>query len=83
MKVEYTKKTIKDLEKITSKIREKIIKKIKLYSKLDNPIASAKTLRDYSIGEYRFRIDDYRVVFDVKNDTIIVLRIGHRRDIYK
>lgn len=31
---------------------------------------------------YRFRIGDYRVVFDVKGDTLIILTLGNRRDIY-
>ena len=32
---------------------------------------------------YRFRIGDYRVIFDHTDVAIIVLRVGHRKDIYK
>lgn len=35
------------------------------------------------LGSYRFRIGDYRVVFDLEGDQIVILRVGHRREIYK
>jgi len=40
-------------------------------------------LTDPRIGTYRFRVGDYRVIFDVEGNEIIVLRVGHRREIYK
>jgi len=35
------------------------------------------------LGQYRFRIGDYRVVFDIEGDTLFVLDVGHRKDIYR
>jgi mRNA interferase RelE/StbE len=40
-------------------------------------------LIDPKLGTYRFRIGDYRVIFDIEGKDIVVLRVGHRRDIYK
>lgn len=36
-------------------------------------------------GELRIRVGDYRVVYDVRDDelVILVLRLGHRREIYR
>ncbi|MEX5248079.1 UNVERIFIED_CONTAM: type II toxin-antitoxin system RelE/ParE family toxin [Kocuria sp. CPCC 205295] len=36
-------------------------------------------------GELRFRIGDYRVVYDVVDDELVVLilRVGHRREVYR
>ncbi len=31
---------------------------------------------------YRLRMGDYRVLFDVTGSTILIRRIGHRRDVY-
>ncbi|MBU2503873.1 MAG: type II toxin-antitoxin system RelE/ParE family toxin [Nanoarchaeota archaeon] len=31
----------------------------------------------------RFRIGNYRVIFDIKEDQIIILRVGHRGRIYR
>ena len=38
---------------------------------------------DKKLGEYRFRIGDYRVIFDTVKESIIILSIGHRKDIYQ
>ena len=32
---------------------------------------------------YRLRVGDYRVIFDVQNNLIRILKIGHRKKIYK
>ncbi|RJP23416.1 MAG: type II toxin-antitoxin system RelE/ParE family toxin [Candidatus Omnitrophota bacterium] len=36
-------------------------------------------------GFYRLRIGDYRVIYEVRDDRllIIIIQIGHRREIYK
>ena len=36
-------------------------------------------------GEYRIRVGDYRIVYDIQDDelVILVLRIGHRREVYR
>ncbi|MFX4307251.1 type II toxin-antitoxin system mRNA interferase toxin, RelE/StbE family, partial [Exiguobacterium sp. A1_3_1] len=36
-------------------------------------------------GEWRYRIGDYRLIADIQDEkvVILILEIGHRRDIYK
>jgi mRNA interferase RelE/StbE len=34
-------------------------------------------------GYYRIRTGDYRVVFAVEGDTIVIMQVGHRKDIYE
>ena len=48
-----------------------------------NPINFAEHLNDFKFGEYRFRIGDYRIIFDVKDNVAMILKVGHRKDIYK
>jgi len=50
---------------------------------VEDPLKHSEKLTDPKIGEYRFRIGDYRVIFDLKGDDIVVLRVGHRKDIYR
>lgn len=80
-KILITKRALKDLEKIDVKIKTKIGDKIKLL--INNPIGSSKKLSTPIIGTYRFRVGEYRVIFDIDDDKVIVLRIGHRKDIYR
>ena len=48
-----------------------------------DPLYFAEHLNNFSLGEYRFRIGDYRVSFDIENDTAKILKVSHRKDIYK
>lgn len=77
----YTRTAFKDIQKLDSVSRKKIKKKIEEYS--DKPLIYSKKLINSSIGTYRWRAGNYRIVFDVDKDKIIILRIGHRREIYK
>mgnify|MGYP001558776784 CR=1 FL=1 len=77
----YTKRAVNDIAKLDLVVKKRIGKKLLLYAQ--NPLKYATKLTDYTIGTYRFRIGDYRVIFDLKGRDIIVLRLGHRKDIYR
>ncbi len=32
---------------------------------------------------YRVRVGDYRIIYRLSNSSVLVLKIGHRRDVYK
>lgn len=36
-----------------------------------------------ALGTYRYRIGDYRVIFDMDGKKVVILRIGHRREVYR
>ena len=71
----------KDLKKLDAVVRKKIKAEIIRYS--INPYFHSKKLTSSKIGSYRWRVGKYRVIFDVDKEKIIILRIGHRREIYK
>nr|QNO55775.1 toxin RelE3 [Methanosarcinales archaeon ANME-1 ERB7] len=79
-KVVFTKRALKDLENIDKKMQNRIAIKLKGYAK--ESFISTRKLISQKIGTYRFRIGDYRVIFDIDGENIVILRIGHRRDIY-
>lgn len=80
-KIILTRRALKDWETLDGETQKRIAKKLKEYS--EDPFKYARKLVHPKIGTYRFRIGDYRVIFDVDGDNIVVLRIGHRRDIYR
>ncbi len=77
----YTQRATKDIQGLDPDIRKRIGKTLKRYE--ENPLNFAEKLTDPRLGTYRFRIGDYRVIFDIEGDEIVILRIGHRRDIYR
>lgn len=73
----------KEIEKLPSVTRKRILKKLKFFASQKNPLRLATKLKDSRFGGYRFRIGDYRALFDLENHTIIILKIGHRKEVYK
>ena len=50
---------------------------------ISSPFKYANKITDARLGSYRFRIGEYRVIFDLEGNKIVVLRVRHRRDIYR
>jgi mRNA interferase RelE/StbE len=77
----YTQRAVKDIQKLDAQIKARLGKTLLRYK--EAPLDFAEGLTDPAIGTYRFRIGDYRVIFDIEGHDIVVLRVGHRREIYK
>ncbi len=73
-----------DLRRLPKDLQRRIIEKIVWYCSQENPLQFAKRLTDSEdLGEYRFRIGDYRAIFDIDDGAILILHIGHRKEIYR
>lgn len=79
----FTQGAFKEFKKLTPPIQRRILEKMDYYSLQENCLRFADKLIDFRIGSYRFRIGDYRVVFDLEDEKIKILTIGHRREIYR
>lgn len=79
-KLIYTRTAAKDIGKLDPVAKKKLKKKIEAFSK--RPLSYARKLVDPRIGSYRWRAGDYRIVFDIEKEKIVILRVGHRREIY-
>ena len=71
----------KDLKNLDNDTKKRILEKLKYL--LKDPIAFSRKLVNSKTGEYRFRIGDYRIIFDIDDKNIAILKIGHRKDIYE
>ncbi len=79
----FSKTACKDIDKLDKLTKQRIAKKLEYFLGQDNTLSFAKQLIDSKLGTYRFRVGHYRVVFDIEGDTIEVLAIKHRKDVYK
>ena len=77
----YTRRAEKDIKKLDSSIKSRIGNA--LIKLRDNPLLYSDKLSDPALGTYKFRIGDYRVIFDIEGTDVVILRVGHRREIYK
>lgn len=77
MEIQITKTAIKDIKKLDTTTRDRILKGI---YKL--PLGDVKRLQGY-INYYRLRIGDFRVIYSVSGETIIVSAVLPRGEAYK
>lgn len=78
-----TKSAKTDLEALTPAVRERIGKKLGYFIESGEPLRYAEKLTNRRDGDYRFRVGNYRVVVAFDGNNIYILRVQHRRDVYR
>ncbi len=82
-KIVFRPQAEKELKKLPVSFQLQIVNKLKYFLSFSDPLHFASSLKDHDLGGYRFRIGNYRVIFDMEGETLIILSVGHRREIYK
>lgn len=84
-KLEFSKRADKQLSKMDAGVRRVIVSwLLKNIDGCDDPRAHGKGLASNRSGEWRYRIGDYRVLCEIRDNDLVVLaiEIGHRREVY-
>lgn len=85
-KIEYSPESVRQLNNLDKPIRRRI------FDYLDDRIQNCKNPRHFGeplaanlSGLWRYRVGDYRILCRIQDDTVVVLvlTIGHRREVYK
>jgi mRNA interferase RelE/StbE len=82
-KVVYLDRIEDDLKKLDKSTVKKILLRIETYLAAD-PKRLGKPLKGDFQGYWRYRWGDYRVIYKISEEEIlvVVLRIGNRKDVY-
>ena len=80
-RVSYKASVERDLRRLDKPEARRILNKIE--RELGKDPEKGEPLRGTYQGLYRYRIGDYRVIYAKTVSGILVLRIGHRKDIYR
>lgn len=75
----------KALAKIASTDGKRIVAAMRVLASGENPRLKGRAMVGEYAGHWRYRIGDYRVIARIEDGrmTIVVIAIGHRRDIYR
>ena len=81
-KILYSKKILKELNELDNFTYLKIRERILSLETEPRPVGSLKLTSD---NGYRIRTGDYRILYEIddKMRTVKLLRIGHRKNVYK
>ncbi len=81
--VRFSKEADKALDSLDAKLAMRIAKAIGNLATQPTPPGCRKIVN--SENDWRIRIGDYRVVYSIRDSVLVVfiIRIGHRKDIYR
>ncbi len=85
MKAEFDKSFSKSIDNLKERrVKERVIKFIEELEKADSlfELTQIKKLKGDNIS-YRKKIGNYRIGFEFDNNTVTLIVIAHRKDIYK
>ncbi|WP_449459036.1 type II toxin-antitoxin system RelE family toxin [Streptococcus suis] len=83
--LEYSKKAQKQIKKLDRQIQRLLFAWIdKHLEGTDAPRANGKGLTGNHANEWSYRIGDYRLIYDIQDDKLVILALefGHRKDVY-
>jgi len=77
----YKNSVQRDLKKFSKAEASRIVDQIE--KELSEKANTYPVLKGQFAGLRKYRVGDYRVIFAIIGDDVLILRIGHRRDVYK
>ena len=82
-KIEWKQSAKKELKKLDKQIIPRILQAVENLA--DNPYSSGSKKLIGSDSIYRIRVGDYRIVYNIKLSVVIIeiIKVGHRREIYR
>ena len=86
-RIEFDPAAFEELSQLDRSVQRRILKVLReRIAPLDNPRSLGEDLHGTELGRFwKYRVGDYRVVCDIQDKVIriLVLRIGHRREVYR
>ena len=86
-KIEFSAEADRELSKLDGLVIKRILKFLQeRAAKLDNPRSIGNALQGTRFGEFwKYRVGDYRLICKIEDARVVVLvlRIGHRNDVYR
>lgn len=79
-RIDYKASVAGDLEELEPSVARRVLNKIERALRSEG--RSGKALAGEFAGLYRLRVKDYRVIYARTTEGYLVLRVGHRRDVY-
>ena len=81
-KIEIKRSALKEIKQLPAKDLKRILAKIESLSDDPRPVDCKKLSTE---EKYRIRYGVYRILYEIKDDVLIVyvVKVGHRKDIYR
>ena len=85
-RIEITRIAEKQIQKLSRPAQESIVRFLRERAQpAGDPRQFGKPLHGDKGGLWRYRVGDYRLICDIQDEriTVLVIRVGHRKDVYR
>lgn len=86
-KIEIERAAAKELDRLDAEVARRILRFLReRVSPLADPRVMGETLTGPKLGRFwKYRVGDYRMIASIDDDAvrILVVKIGHRREVYR
>jgi mRNA interferase RelE/StbE len=86
-RIEFAEAADRELAKLDPQIARRILKVLReRIAPADDPRSIGEALKGSKLGEFwKYRVGDYRLICSIEDQVlrILVLRIGHRKEVYR
>lgn len=82
MEVRWTAKAVDDLEQLDPQVAERVVKRVSWLAQNFAKIVPEPLSGEFK-GTFKLRVGDWRVVYTVEHEALVIRLIGHRREIYR
>ncbi len=79
--IEWTSASLEDMGALDKGIARRVKQAVERFA--ETGVGSVKKLQGIDPPEYRLRVSDYRVRFEMHGETIRILRVRNRREAYR
>lgn len=79
----YSRRAIRDLQALDRDVRLRIMDRIEWFAHTGEPLHFSERLSPPHEGLWRFRIGDWRAVFTLESNGIVILHVDHRSRVYR
>jgi mRNA interferase RelE/StbE len=79
----YKKPAVKSIQKLPPQVQKRLKVKLEWFAAQPNPLSFSEPLTKSVDAQYRFRVGDYRILFDIDGKIIVILYVQHRREVYR
>ncbi|MBF0336965.1 MAG: type II toxin-antitoxin system RelE/ParE family toxin [Nitrospirae bacterium] len=78
----WTEESIEDFKKLDKQVAQRIVKRVLWLCEHFDDI-SPETLSGKRKGEFKFKVGDWRVIYKIETNMIVIHAVGHRSEIYQ
>ena len=79
----FSKYAKKQFDRVYESDKKRIITKLTFLKEISDIYDYIKPVRNLLPSTHRIRISNFRLLIKIENNNIIILKVWHRRDIYK